>query len=140
MSDAFMLCEKCEKRFATVHLKSLRKADAGSNEGERIDHFEHHFCEDCADELKQTSPLLNPLLAAGPNAKWHKLRVIRLNPDGIIVRRIGTESENESEDWIVPTSRLPSDFRVAGMEFAVGCNEAQLEWFKRKSKHPLQNE
>ena len=131
-----MLCEKCEKRFATVHLSGWKTTSHASRED-----FNHHYCEDCAAELEKSDPLLNPLLAAGPNAKRYKLRVMSVNPEAIVVRRIGTESENEMEDWIFTRSLFPpEDYRRVGMEFEVCCNEAELEWLKGKRKYPSQNE
>jgi len=125
-----MLCENCQKAFATVHLSGSRRTRIGLGEQEQEESFEHHYCEACAEELKKTSPMLNPLLQAGPGARIVELRVISASSDRIVVRQIGPDSDSSQPEWAFLTSRLPAQFAVPGMEFGMAVTDAQLKWLR----------
>src|SRR2546430_10867138 len=116
MSNPTMLCENCQKRVANVHLSGWKKVGDVSSERERVEQIDHHFCEDCATELQISSPLLNPSLRAGADARRLKLRVISVSPDNTVLRRISSEPKTREEDWIFLTTRLPSQYAVRSEE------------------------
>src|SRR6266545_2370920 len=99
-----MLCEKCQQRKAVVHVSGRRRTYPSSGQAsanEPFEHFEHHFCELCA----QSSPLVNPALAYGPDAVTEKLRVISVSAERTVVRLVRTETQPTPEDWSLLTSR-----------------------------------
>ena len=85
--------------------------------------FEHHFCELCA----QSSPLVNPSMAYGPDAATEKLRVVSVSAERTVVRLVRTEKQPTPEDWSLLTSRLPPQCGVVGMEFQVTSSPAELK-------------
>jgi hypothetical protein len=125
-----MLCEYCKKEEATVHVTGWDKLDASSGQAERKSQIERHFCRDCAVQLEQTSPLLNPLLAAGPGARKVVLRVMSVNPDRLTVRTIPDEPGQQPEEWSFLTSRLDPSFAVAGVEFEMILGKGELDWLR----------
>lgn len=125
-----MLCENCQQRVASVHLSGWRRKLSESGGEERVENFEHHFCETCATELKESSPLLNPALSIGPGAQTEKLRVISVSSERTVVRLVRTEVQGTPEDWSFVTSRLPPKYAVVGMEFEMVFTEAWLERLK----------
>ncbi len=125
-----MLCENCQKSFATVHLRGWRRTPAGSGEEEREVPFEHHFCGECYEGLKKTNPLFNPMLAAGPGARLVKLRVISASPGRIVVKPIGPQSDATQDEWGVLASRFPPKYSVPGMEFEMVVTDAHLKYLQ----------
>jgi len=118
-----MLCEKCQQRESMVHLSGGRRIYPTSGQASANESFEHHFCELCA----QSSPLVNPSLAYGPDAVTEKLRVISVSGERTVVRLVRTETQSTPEDWSLLTSRLRPQYGVVGMEFQVTCSPAELK-------------
>jgi hypothetical protein len=125
-----MLCENCQKSFATVHLSGWQRTPGAPGEEEPEQSFEHHYCAACEEELSKTNPLLNPLLKAGPGARMVELRVISASLDWIVVRQIGPDSDSSQPEWSFLTSRLPAQYAVPGMEFGMAVTDAQLKWLR----------
>ena len=125
-----MLCENCQKIVATVHLSGWQTTRIGSDEEQREERIEQHYCEGCAQELKQSNPLLNPLLKAGPGARTLKLHVVSVSPDRIEVAAIDSESDFAQKQRGFLTSRFPSQYAVRGMEFEMIVTDAQLKWLQ----------
>ena len=125
-----MLCEHCQKSFATVHLSGWQRNRIDSSEQQREQPFEHHFCEECYEELRPTNPLFNPRLAAGPGARTVKLKVISASPDRIVVRPISSQSDSTQDEWDFLASRVPPQYSVPGMEFEIVVTDAHLKWLR----------
>jgi len=111
-------------------LSGWQRTPGEPGEEEREQRFEHHYCAACEEELRKTSPMLNPLLKAGPGARMVELRVMSASPDRIVVRQIGPDSNSSEQEWAFLTSRLPAQYAVLGMEFGMAVTDAQLKWLR----------
>src|SRR5205814_10065778 len=111
-----MLCENCRKDVASVHLSGWQTVRIGSTDETRGQPFEHHFCATCAEELRQSNPLLNPLLQAPQGARVLKLRVTNVSPERIEVRAINPPADWAKDQWSFLAYRLPPRYAVLGME------------------------
>jgi hypothetical protein len=125
-----MLCENCQKSVATVHLSGWQTTRTGSDGEQREERIEHHYCEECAEELRQSNPLLNPLLKADSGARTLKLQVVSVSPDRVEVRAISPESDFTQKQRGFLKSRFPSQYAVQGMEFEMIVTDAQLKWLQ----------
>lgn len=146
-----MLCEKCRLKPANVHL--THKVPASGSETLEIE-SEHHFCQECADQFKRSSPLFNPILdpkrpilidetsdanpsvltyAGSPGTRTERLRVEEIAPERIVLRVI-----NSDEVWMVLPSRLKGIHGWAvGTEIGMSLTAVALEWLqgKRESQY-----
>ena len=125
-----MICDHCQKSEATVHLSGWQTVDTGTGEEARRALVEHHFCEDCAEELTQSNPLLNPLLKAGPGTRKLNIRVVSVATDRVEVKATNPNLDLTQGEWSFLTSRFPAHYAVPDMEFEMIVDDAQLRWLQ----------
>jgi protein-arginine kinase activator protein McsA len=71
-----MLCDKCNKREALVHLGSNKEhEDADSESGVE---WEQHFCKDCADEYYAQTPGMNSSRDLIRLSDWYRSKLYDL--------------------------------------------------------------
>ena len=122
-----VLCEKCQVLLSTVHISGWRIPVPTLSGNESRIQVEHHFCEKCAALLKQTDPLLNPLLRLGPSARAFKSKVVRVSSDTVEVAAIAKNQEHSEEHFVFRKSRFPEEYAVEDMEFEMVLTEDDLK-------------
>src|SRR2546428_12700003 len=125
-----VVCENCKTRTATLHLTGWTKI--GRSESEPPERIEHHFCSECASELKQSSELLNPLVRAGPGARTINLRIVSVSPVWVVAREVSSVPGAVARELSFLRARLPPRYAKLGMKFDVTCNDRELEWLRGK--------
>jgi hypothetical protein len=128
-----MVCENCKRRIATVHLSGWKKVRAASNQGEQVEHIDHHFCDHCAAELKESSDLLKPLGGGGQDARTMKVRVIGVTLDHVVLKEICSKAQATPQEWSFLRGRLPTGYAKLGMEFEMTFNNTELEWLQGRA-------
>jgi len=125
-----MLCEQCNGRDATRHFVGWSRIHDGVVDVGRIERFERHLCETCVTELRNTDPIVNPLLILGPRPLRLTIRILSAsaNPDQTLVRLNFSEPEIKVEECMFLTSRF--GLHGVGEESEWICDEAELEWLK----------
>jgi hypothetical protein len=121
-----MLCENCQTSPATVHLTGWQtiKADEGG-ESRRL--VEHHFCEKCASVLKQTEPLLNPLLSLGSSARALTLRVVNISTNVVEVVVIRGAQGDGEERFRFRRAEFPEQYAIQDLEFELFSTTEELD-------------
>src|SRR5579872_2275505 len=109
-----MLCENCQRSAATVHLTGWNTVRSAVRKEQHREPFEHHFCGTCADELKQSNHLLNPLLNAAPGAQTLKIKVLSVSPDLVEVRVLQDGNDFCQDHLAFLSSRLPAQYAIVG--------------------------
>ena len=125
-----MLCENCQHSDATVHLGGWYTVAVGSGDDQNRKVLEHHLCEACARDLKRDNPLISPELKVDSLARSVKIRVISVSASCVEVGVISENSEFGQDRWTLLASRIPSEYKIEGLEFGMLLTGAQLKWLK----------
>ena len=71
-----MLCEACQQREALVHLGPA--AEANSSVAEPSGKWDHHFCQECADEYFARTPGMNSSRGLICLSDWYRSKLYDL--------------------------------------------------------------
>jgi protein-arginine kinase activator protein McsA len=115
-----MLCDKCQKNLATVHLSRVTSALV---EVGLVQERSAHYCATCAAGLEHVG-----VRAKSDRTAVHlRLQVISVTPEVTILHQLWPEPETGMCERSFRTSRLPPQYAVEGYEFELRCSRDELE-------------
>jgi hypothetical protein len=124
-----MICQKCKKEEATVHISGTRTMRPFSGRESNSEDLEFHFCASCAEEDRHARSAHTLFPHLHEEHQTETLRVMSRTPQHTVLRVVRTEEGTAAEEWTLLTSRLPDRLQV-GQEITVSFTPAELEWMR----------